>query len=381
MLMMLVVAAVLASVAGGPDLPEQAPTTAPVTVHAPAPSSRQPPAATVEAPSDDTAGGHWASIWPADAYREHIGGRVVLRCEVDRYGIAERCAVASETPQGKGFGEAALQMRTTLKLAPPRGPDGPTDAVMNIAIEFKPPPLNVDFGSDRGGGPTEGSMAAAAPQLTAFGNPLPEKRSITMLDNPVWASAPSRADVASVFPARAGAIEGYAVAHCRVGVQGYLSGCQIIKAAPEDRGFGEAALALASRFRVAPQWSVAPHRDELWVDVPIRFSAGGEADDRMIRNPYWVAGFDPEQALKLFPPEAAAKGLVTGRGVAECRVAAGGALGGCEPLESDPPGLGFDLAAAKLASTMRLNPWTSDGAPVDGAKALVNIRLNLKSGA
>ena len=42
-------------------------------------------------------------------------------------------------------------------------------------------------------------------------------------------------------------------------------------------------------------------------------------------------------------------------------------------------GLGFSEAAVKLASTMRMNPWTIDGAPVDGAVVRVGVRLNLKS--
>jgi hypothetical protein len=54
-----------------------------------------------------------------------------------------------------------------------------------------------------------------------------------------------------------------------------------------------------------------------------------------------VAGFDPAQALKVFPPEAAAKGLATGRGVVECLVTQDGGVTDCEAKEADPPGLGF----------------------------------------
>jgi len=370
-----------AATAGPPGASSSPPTAtaAPLTVHPPPPGPKTPPAATIVVPTDDTAGGHWASVWPVDAYREHIGGHVVLSCEIDRYGIAERCSVLSEAPAGKGFGAAALQMRPTLKLTPPTGPDGPTDAVEAIAIDFKPPQLDVDFGSADTGGPTAGPMAAAAPQLTMFGNPLPQKDAITMLSNPVWASAASFEDVRSAYPARGNGAEGYAALHCQVDARGRLSRCQVIREAPEDHGFGPAAVSLAAKFRVAPPWSTAPHHAELWVDVPIRFSPRGEDATRTIRSPYWVAGFDPSQALKVFPPEAEAKGLSTGRGVAKCVVAPGGGLVDCAPLESDPAGLGFADAVVKLASTMRLNPWTLDGAPVDGATVLVNIRLNLGS--
>ena len=33
----------------------------------------------------------------------------------------------------------------------------------------------------------------------------------------------------------------------------------------------------------------------------------------------------------------------------------------------------------KLAATMRMNPWTADASPVDGAIVDVAVRLNLKA--
>jgi hypothetical protein len=91
-----------------------------------------------------------------------------------------------------------------------------------------------------------------------------------------------------------------------------------------------------------------------------------------------VAGFDPDEALAVYPPEAAAKGVASGRGVARCLVAPGGTLTDCAPQAGDPDGLGFSEAAVKLAATMRMNPWTADAAPVDGAMVDVAVRLNLK---
>jgi hypothetical protein len=56
-----------------------------------------------------------------------------------------------------------------------------------------------------------------------------------------------------------------------------------------------------------------------------------------------------------------------------------GSLSDCAAVEADPEGLGFSEAVVKLASTMRMNPWSRDGVPVDGATILVGVRLNLKS--
>jgi protein TonB len=114
------------------------------------------------------------------------------------------------------------------------------------------------------------------------------------------------------------------------------------------------------------------------VDIPIRFQPPGDTGERTVAAPTWVASFDPDTTPKLFPPEAAAKGLTTGRGVARCVVAADGTLTDCSPETGDPDGLGFSEVAVKLASTMKMNPWTADGRPVDGAVFRIAIRLNLK---
>ena len=67
------------------------------------------------------------------------------------------------------------------------------------------------------------------------------------------------------------------------------------------------------------------------MDVPIRFSPPRVEQQRTVTSPAWVAGFDPDLAPKVFPPEAAAQGLTTGRGVAKCVVAHDGSLTNCAP--------------------------------------------------
>jgi hypothetical protein len=90
---------------------------------------------------------------------------------------------------------------------------------------------------------------------------------------------------------------------------------------------------------------------------------------------------DPRATPKVFPPEAAAGGLTTGRGVARCTVAADGSMASCAPEPGEPDGVGFSEAAATLASKMRMNLWSADGAPVGGGVIHIPIRLNLKSAA
>ena len=94
--------------------------------------------------------------------------------------------------------------------------------------------------------------------------------------------------------------------------------------------------------------------------------------------PAWLTSLDPKKTPKLFPPEAVTAGLTTGRGVARCTVAADGTMTACAPEAGDPDGLGFSEAATKLASTMKMNLWSSDGAPVAGGVVRIPVRLNLK---
>ncbi len=362
--------AVLAVGAAQAATPESS---SPVVVH-PLPKGKAPPAdATITIPSDDSAIGDFASVWPKAAYEARIKGDVVLSCEVDRHGLAERCDVASETPTGKGFGQAALQLRPTLKLTPAHDASGPIDSWMRIAVEFNPPDPQLTIIGAGGGGNTEcGTAGKPCPDLMIRGNPL-NRRNITMVDNPVWASAPTFDELAHAYPPHGGGAEGYAVAHCELLRSGALSNCQATKETPENRGFGMAATTLAQhKFRVDPETAAARPRDDLWVDVPIRFPAPGAPLDRSVAEPRWVAGFDPGQALAVYPPEAAAKGIDSGRGVARCLVAPEGTLVDCTPQPADPDGLGFSEAAVKLAATMRMNPWTADAAAItfwDVAKA------------
>jgi TonB family protein len=345
------------------------------------PKGKRPPiAVTVDVPDDETAGGGiWASVWPEDAYKERINGHVILRCNVDRYGLAEACEVAQESPEGKGFGQAALELRPTLKLKPAMGADGPVDAVMNIAIAFKAPdPQFIVLDSPGGAVEDCGQLGPPCPEWHVIGNPLPI-RPETLLNNPIWAKTASYEELTRAYPAKAGNVDGYAVTHCHVGASGGLSECHVIKEEPEKRGFGSAAQALAAKFKVSPEWTTAPHHADLWVDIPFRFTPPGSAQDRTVNSPYWLAGFDPDQALKVYPPEAAARGVGTGRGVAKCAVALDGTLTNCSAIEADPEGLGFSEAVVKLASTMRMNPWSRDGTPVDGAIVVLGVTLNLKS--
>jgi len=308
-------------------------------------------------------------IWPAAALSQRASGQVTLSCWVDAHGFAERCRVVFEQPHRLGFGDAALALRPHLRVTPHKGPDGPVAAQMNIGLAFHAPDTDIESHMDAG-------MNGRAAYVDVTHNPLPVKK-ITLMTNPVWAAAPDFDAVARAYPAGGGAGGGYAIAHCAVRPDGSLANCRKAKEEPARRGFAEAAVKLAAQFRVRPEiMARAPRGEPIEVDVPIRFDPPGA--ERTVTAPTWIQGFDAEAAPKLFPPEAAAKGLTSGRGVARCRVGPDGGMVDCAPDADDPAGLGFAQAAAKLASTMKMNLWSADAGPVEGGVVRVAIRLNLK---
>ncbi|THD78223.1 MAG: hypothetical protein E7812_11625 [Phenylobacterium sp.] len=369
----------VAATATAPTDPSQLPpkTVSPLIVTA-QPKAAPPADATVAIDSDDDApGAQHVSVWPAGAWAAKIDGHVTLTCFVDAHGLAERCRVAYETPQGRGFGAAALELQPTLKVTPLKGADGqPLAANMNIALTFKAPKPQDNVQQLIQATNPRAGRDAAWQDLDVRQNPI-SLRAVVMMNHPVWVKAPDFDELTKAYPARGGGAEGYAVAHCEVLRTGDLTRCVVSKEEPTGRGFATAALTLAAQFRISPEvMKYAPHGAPIEVDIPIRLPPPG-AVDRTVTAPAWVAGVDPEAAPKLFPPEAAAKGVTSGRGTAKCLVTPDGTLADCAPESADPGGLGFSEAAVKLASTMRMNLWSSDAEPVEGGVVHVAIRLNL----
>lgn len=56
--------------------------------------------------------------YPSRAAEAGIGGRAVLSCSVQASGEVTACDVVSETPQGQGFGRAAVSLSRYFRLSP-----------------------------------------------------------------------------------------------------------------------------------------------------------------------------------------------------------------------------------------------------------------------
>jgi hypothetical protein len=197
---------------------------------------------------------------------------------------------------------------------------------------------------------------------------------------PRWVQAPTFADVGAAFPTVVRG-DGDVTVRCKVWSEGAIGDCRLRDERPAGAGFAKAALSLIKRFRANMDGIVWRLGDNLVADLKIHFTDPRSAEfvERRIAQPTWLTEADPAQAAALFPVAASAKGLRTGRGVASCGVAADGRLEDCVPLPGDPDGLGFSEAAVKIASVMRMNPWTDAGGPVDGAHVRLPIRFDLSA--
>jgi len=85
-----------------------------------------------------------AQVYPAEAAKQHIGGRVMLNCMIDIQGEATSCAIVSETPQGYGFGDAALALAPKLVFKPGTRDGEPIALAVRIPISFSPLPAQPD---------------------------------------------------------------------------------------------------------------------------------------------------------------------------------------------------------------------------------------------
>jgi hypothetical protein len=371
-----------AAQAGAPAVAAPAPsnTLSPLTVLS-GPKTQAPVAVTIEVATDERVSGGYVAIWPHGAYRDGADAYVVLRCRINIHGLAELCGVKSESPEGKGFGAAALQLRPTFKLTPAAGADGPIESQMDIAVKFRAPRRDLDVEALH---KATDLFAKGDPHNNVRlddrimqGNPMPFQ-AVTMLSRPVWAAAPSFDEVAQVYPATAGGAEGYVVAHCQVTPTGELKNCVSVKETPGALGFAKAALTLMPKFKVAPDLAVAPDRKPLWVDIPIRLPPPEAQKDRAITAPQWLTSLDA--APNPFPALAAARGVTSGVGVADCVVGPAGALVQCTPLAGAPEGLGFSEAVAQLASVQKVAIWSEAAGPVLGGRIRLELRLDKDSG-
>lgn len=81
-----------------------------------------------------------ARAYPVAPMRLRIQGRTSIRCDVSDLGVLENCELLSESPEGMGFGEAALGLAHRFRMKPRTvGGEPVAGGVVRIPISFSMP--------------------------------------------------------------------------------------------------------------------------------------------------------------------------------------------------------------------------------------------------
>lgn len=189
---------------------------------------------------------------------------------------------------------------------------------------------------------------------------------------PTWSEAPTVADMAAAYPAKAKAagVGGMVNLSCTLNHEGRPRSCYPIGEKPSGLGFGFAAKKLAEKLRTD-----APGMDGQEVAIPFTFDPKVISGEATVRTPAWAALPAPADFQASFPKTA--NGVNDVRVTLVCTVAAGGALDGCAVDREEPAGQGYGSGALALAPKFRVGLWSPDGEPAIGAKVRVPLHYQL----
>ncbi|PXA84144.1 hypothetical protein DMC25_17100 [Caulobacter sp. D4A] len=293
----------------------------------------------VEQPSQDAL----HAAWPAAARFSGLEGSVDLLCTVTLEGRAKDCGVLSQRSRAQDLGPAALSVAPLYRFQPGRR-NGVPVAMTTVVKVF--------FSCDYRCRPFEG--ARYQPTLA-------------------WRAAPSHADVLAAYPpsARQRGVKGLVRLSCMADDEGRLQDCRVIAETVKGEGFGEAALGLASAFRLEPPaTSAASGARKKAPAAPVLTPQAVVIDFGTLEGrPFWMSMpyATPTPRPDGTPP-------VAGEARARCRVGLGGKLEGCEILSLTPAGdAGAEIdARARLAKVVS-QLWTDEGRSTIGATVLLDV--------
>jgi TonB family protein len=258
-----------------------------------------------------------------------------------------------ETPAGVGFGDAAVALTPQLLMKPARLKGEAVLSTANIPISWV-------------------GLAGAAGAL------IPGRK-VARPDLP-WSTAPSYAEVAAAYPAKAreAKIGGRATIGCDLNKEGRLVNCVTVSAEPKGYGFEAAAKGLMKSFTL-PVENEADRKvvQSVSVHMPVVFAPVMLTDAKPLSGkPVWARLPDAEELDKAFANVKAGDPV---RVMMECQVVARGAVEGCRVESEAPAGAGVAAAALALAPGFRLTPWTAEGLPVIGASVRIPLRYQARA--
>jgi hypothetical protein len=286
-------------------------------------------------------------VFPRQAVSKGVDGSAVISCVATIQGALQDCFVTDETPPGLGFGAAALALTPQLMFKPARLNGVPVVSTVSVPINWK--------------------------GIEGMSGEMLGKRVVP--PNLGWISAPSFADVAAAYPAKAKAERraGRATINCSMNEEGALVRCSEVSSDPKGYGFGDAAKTLAKTFRLTVTSDAdrkATHN--ISVHLPFVFDPLMlESASPLVGKPHWAATPSAADVVKAF---GGVKVDRTARVQLDCAVQAGGGVGDCEVVSEDPGGVGLGDAAMALTGAFRLTTWTTEGLPTVGGRVRIPLR-------
>src|SRR5262245_6400469 len=181
-------------------------------------------------------------LYPRAALEQGIGGTAGVECVVRTDGGVD-CAITQEMPTGMGFGDAVLAMSNDWRMATQTSDGTPTAGRrLRRVVRFVP-------------------------------GPPPSVQDVTDVQTIWWVERPGAQDFARLYPLGAihDGVEGRVNLDCTVRPDHRLD-CTIASEEPVGRGFGQATLRLAEKFRMADQTRQGQDTVGGRVRVPIRWN-------------------------------------------------------------------------------------------------------------
>lgn len=158
-----------------------------------------------------------AAVFPPRARAEKVGGYAVLSCAVKRDGYLRDCTTVAVSKLGYNFDVAARQVAGKIRVAP--DPTMHPGDELQVRIAFPAAVLDSDH-----------------PQVEA----------------PAWSALPSAQDFQATFPKTENGVNDVRVTlDCAVVAGGALDDCRVASETPPGEGYGQGALPLAAKFKVA----------------------------------------------------------------------------------------------------------------------------------
>jgi TonB family protein len=191
-----------------------------------------------------------------------------------------------------------------------------------------------------------------------------------------WLTKPTAEQVQAYYPnaAAAKAASGSASIRCTVTVDTTLKNCSVLSETPAGLGFGDAAVAMASVFRMKPAIKSGQPVDSQ-VSIPIRFAL----PESMVTNPDWRQKPSSDEMMRSWPL-AAIKANKGGSVILRCKVTVDGLVNNCLVIAETPTGLGFGSSALAMAPLFIMKPLVRDGVPVGGAEVVIPISYSCQGG-